>query len=300
MRPRGRCAASVGRPGRDVPLDAGAGDLLVRELADQMARDRTAPLEALGTGHPDDIVEQLGAGDLGMAREVVAARPPRPAAAHREGPSCAGRRRARTCARSRPPTPRRSGRGRDRRCRRRRSRGPAGVPGRAAACSRRPARSAGASAGSPRTSRAARSWISSENSFSASPGRIMARRSISSNSCAALRSASSSRCTRTSSGARSVHTGDAMPHTGTMSLVVPPYPPARYTNDEPEISAWLKRADQPPDYETSGSSTTTWPTSRPPTATTASTASTSPRPAAGPRPHFHRAMSEAFFVFPER
>lgn len=37
-----------------------------------------------------------------------------------------------------------------------------------------------------------------------------------------------------------------------MSLVVPPYPPARYTAEEPEISAWLKRADQPPDYETSG------------------------------------------------
>jgi len=37
-----------------------------------------------------------------------------------------------------------------------------------------------------------------------------------------------------------------------MSLVVPPYPPARYTAKEPEISAWLKRADQPPDFETSG------------------------------------------------
>ncbi len=41
-----------------------------------------------------------------------------------------------------------------------------------------------------------------------------------------------------------------------MSLVAPPYPPPRYTNDEPEISAWLKRAPEnggaPPDYETFG------------------------------------------------
>jgi hypothetical protein len=35
-----------------------------------------------------------------------------------------------------------------------------------------------------------------------------------------------------------------------MSLVVPPYPPPRYTEDEPEVSAWLKRSDEPPDYET--------------------------------------------------
>ena len=41
-----------------------------------------------------------------------------------------------------------------------------------------------------------------------------------------------------------------------MSLVVPPYPPPRYTNDEPEIGAWLRRAPEnggaPPDYETFG------------------------------------------------
>ncbi|MGV0799819.1 cupin, partial [Mycolicibacterium elephantis] len=28
---------------------------------------------------------------------------------------------------------------------------------------------------------------------------------------------------------------------------VPPYPPPRYTQDEPEVSAWLKRGDEPPD-----------------------------------------------------
>ncbi len=42
-----------------------------------------------------------------------------------------------------------------------------------------------------------------------------------------------------------------------MSLVVPPYPPPRYTRDDPEVSARLRR---------------------------------------GPGPHFHRAVSEAFFV----
>ena len=37
-----------------------------------------------------------------------------------------------------------------------------------------------------------------------------------------------------------------------MSLVVPPYPPARYTTDEPEVSAWLRRGDESPDYDSLG------------------------------------------------
>jgi len=37
-----------------------------------------------------------------------------------------------------------------------------------------------------------------------------------------------------------------------MSLVVPPYPPARYTTDEPEVSATLRRAGTPPDYDSFG------------------------------------------------
>ncbi|PRC57183.1 cupin, partial [Mycobacterium sp. ITM-2017-0098] len=37
-----------------------------------------------------------------------------------------------------------------------------------------------------------------------------------------------------------------------MSLVVPPYPPPRYTAAAPEVSAWLKRADEPPDYDSFG------------------------------------------------
>jgi hypothetical protein len=28
-----------------------------------------------------------------------------------------------------------------------------------------------------------------------------------------------------------------------ISLVLPPYPPARYTKDDPEVSAWLRRGD---------------------------------------------------------
>jgi hypothetical protein len=39
-----------------------------------------------------------------------------------------------------------------------------------------------------------------------------------------------------------------------MSLVVPPHPERRYLNDEPEVSAWLRRSPEsggaPPDYET--------------------------------------------------
>jgi hypothetical protein len=37
-----------------------------------------------------------------------------------------------------------------------------------------------------------------------------------------------------------------------VSLVVPPYPEPRYRKDQPEVSAWLKRSDEPPDYETYG------------------------------------------------
>ena len=79
---------------------------------------------------------------------------------------------------------------------------------------------------------------------------------------------------------------------------VPPYPPARFTKDEPDISARLRRGTDAPDYETlrQDRSTTTWPTRRPPTATTGCTASSRRPQGGGPGPHFHRAMSEAFFV----
>jgi hypothetical protein len=35
-----------------------------------------------------------------------------------------------------------------------------------------------------------------------------------------------------------------------MSVVVPPYPPPRYTKNEPEVTAWVKRSDAAPDYQT--------------------------------------------------
>ena len=37
-----------------------------------------------------------------------------------------------------------------------------------------------------------------------------------------------------------------------MSLIVPPYPPARYTKDEPEVSARLRLGTDPPDYDSFG------------------------------------------------
>jgi hypothetical protein len=37
-----------------------------------------------------------------------------------------------------------------------------------------------------------------------------------------------------------------------ISLVLPPYPPARCTKDDPEISAWLRGGGQPPDYDSFG------------------------------------------------
>lgn len=37
-----------------------------------------------------------------------------------------------------------------------------------------------------------------------------------------------------------------------MSLVVRRYPEPRYTKDTPETSAWIKRADEGPDYEFGG------------------------------------------------
>lgn len=78
---------------------------------------------------------------------------------------------------------------------------------------------------------------------------------------------------------------------------VPPYPPARYTKDEPEVSAWLRRADQPPDYDASGLVKYHYLANQDQTAGDYALyrVELAPR-AGGPGPHFHRAMSEAFFV----
>lgn len=82
-----------------------------------------------------------------------------------------------------------------------------------------------------------------------------------------------------------------------MSLIVPPYPPPRYITDEPEVSASLRRGDQPADYDAFGAFQYHY---------LANMQKTDgdyglyridlAAKAGGPGPHFHRAMSEAFFV----
>jgi mannose-6-phosphate isomerase-like protein (cupin superfamily) len=81
-----------------------------------------------------------------------------------------------------------------------------------------------------------------------------------------------------------------------MSLVVPPYPPPRYTRDEPQVSATLRRGDEPPDVQAPGLSYSYL-------ATQASTEGdfglyrVDLAPAGGgPGPHFHKTISESFFV----
>ncbi len=82
-----------------------------------------------------------------------------------------------------------------------------------------------------------------------------------------------------------------------MSLVVPPYPPARYTADEPEVSAWLKRGDEPPDYDAFGLVQYRYLANQEATAGDYGLYRVEiAAKGGGPGPHFHRAMSEAFFV----
>jgi mannose-6-phosphate isomerase-like protein (cupin superfamily) len=81
-----------------------------------------------------------------------------------------------------------------------------------------------------------------------------------------------------------------------MSLVVPPYPPPRYTRDEPEVSATLRRADTPADYESFGVSYH-YLANQQKTGGDYGLYRVDIGPAGGgPGPHFHRAVSEAFFV----
>jgi mannose-6-phosphate isomerase-like protein (cupin superfamily) len=82
-----------------------------------------------------------------------------------------------------------------------------------------------------------------------------------------------------------------------MSLVVPPYPPPRYTKDDPEVSAWLRRGDEPPDYNSFGPIQYHYLANQNSTNGDYGLYRVDIGPAAGgPGPHFHRAMSEAFFV----
>jgi mannose-6-phosphate isomerase-like protein (cupin superfamily) len=82
-----------------------------------------------------------------------------------------------------------------------------------------------------------------------------------------------------------------------MSLFVPPYPPARFTKDEPEVSARLRRGTDPPDYDSFGRVTYHYLANM--DATDGDYGLFKVDLAAnsgGPGPHFHRGISEAFFV----
>lgn len=88
---------------------------------------------------------------------------------------------------------------------------------------------------------------------------------------------------------------------GEMSLwnprEVPAYPPARYTRDEPEASAGLRRNDEPPSYVTVGGVEYHYLAKQQQTDGDYGLYRLDIPPAAGgPGPHFHRAISEAFFV----
>jgi mannose-6-phosphate isomerase-like protein (cupin superfamily) len=80
------------------------------------------------------------------------------------------------------------------------------------------------------------------------------------------------------------------------SKEVPPYPPVRYTG-EPEVSASLRRGDEPPDHDSFGMVQYHYLANEQRTDGDYGLfrVDLAPR-AGGPGPHFHRAMSEAFFV----
>ena len=81
-----------------------------------------------------------------------------------------------------------------------------------------------------------------------------------------------------------------------MSLIVPPYPPPRYTAEESEVSAWLKGGDKPPDYDSFGLVQYHHLANQNATDGDCGLYRVEIAPKGGAGPHFHRAMSEAFFV----
>src|SRR5258705_12619746 len=81
-----------------------------------------------------------------------------------------------------------------------------------------------------------------------------------------------------------------------MSLVLPPYPPPRYTKDQPEISARLRRGDAPPDYDSFGLVRYHYLANQQATDGDYGLYRVEISPmSSGTGPHFHRAISNAFF-----
>jgi mannose-6-phosphate isomerase-like protein (cupin superfamily) len=81
-----------------------------------------------------------------------------------------------------------------------------------------------------------------------------------------------------------------------MSLVLPSYPPPRYTGDAGEVTAWLKRADEPADYELGGSKYYYLATQQSTGGDFGLYRVDIAPTTGGPGPHFHKTMSESFFV----
>ena len=82
-----------------------------------------------------------------------------------------------------------------------------------------------------------------------------------------------------------------------VTCLVPPYPPPRYTKDEPEVSAWLRRGTDPPDYDSFGLCKYHYLANQKQTDGDYGLYRVDIAPnGGGPGPHFHRTMSEAFFV----
>ena len=78
---------------------------------------------------------------------------------------------------------------------------------------------------------------------------------------------------------------------------VPPYPPVRFPDDVPEVSASVRRADTPPDYESFGLVKYHYLANQQKTGGDYGLYRVDISPqGGGPGPHFHRTMSEAFFV----
>ncbi|GJP05041.1 hypothetical protein NJB18001_27660 [Mycobacterium marinum] len=92
---------------------------------------------------------------------------------------------------------------------------------------------------------------------------------------------------------------EALGHTGVMSLVMPaypPYPPARYTGDKGEVSARLKRRDEPPNLELGGTKYHFLATQKTTDGDFGLYRVDIAPAGGGPGPHFHKTMSESFFV----